>query len=100
MTTIQLEERHLQTIRAILQRHPSVERAAIFGSRTVGSSDHGSDIDLALYGDIDEHALGMIRSDLEDTTIPSFFDVLVYSTITNEALRAHIDAHGKVIFRA
>lgn len=98
MSTAQLEERHLAMIRSILQRHPSVERAAIFGSRALGESDRGSDIDLALFGKIDEQSLGLIRSELEDTTIPLFFDVLIYSAVTNDALREHIDTHGTVIF--
>lgn len=98
MSGAQLEERHQQTIQVILQQYPSVKRAMIFGSRAVGKSDRGSDIDLALFGEIDEQTLGLIRSDLEDTTIPFFFDVLIYAAITNDALREHIDTHGTVVF--
>ena len=41
-------------LQAVIARHPRVSEAWLFGSRAMGTHRPESDIDIALYGDVDE----------------------------------------------
>ena len=98
MKEVRLDPRHRRILLEILERHPSVQKAAVFGSRALGTNDRTSDIDLVLYGNVEEHTLGKIRTAIDDTTLPYFVDIIAYHAIHNNALLRHIDEHGLVIF--
>jgi predicted nucleotidyltransferase len=89
----------LDTITHVLQRFPGVEEAYLFGSRAKGAHHNGSDIDIALKGNIDLRTLAKIRYILEEeTTLPYHFDIVDYHTITHPDLKAHIDRVGVRIY--
>jgi predicted nucleotidyltransferase len=46
-----ITEKSFELITEAIARRPEIERAVIFGSRAMGNAKHGSDIDLAIYGD-------------------------------------------------
>lgn len=98
MNDVRLSPEHQETIRRLLASFPQVEKAAIFGSRSLGTEKRGSDVDLALYGTIDERTLGRIHTTMDDSVLPYFFDIVVYAAISHEPLRRHIDDHAIVIF--
>jgi predicted nucleotidyltransferase len=53
-----MPERVAKRIREVLEGHPNVRRAVLFGSRAKGNFREGSDIDLALEGEgLDERKL-------------------------------------------
>lgn len=95
-----LSSEELDTIRAHLARQPGIRQAVLFGSRVLGTFKEASDIDIALKGEgLDLFTCGSLKSRLEDeTNIPYFFDFVAYDTLTNEALRQHIDTHGVCIY--
>lgn len=95
-----LSEAELDTIRAYLSREPGIRQAVLFGSRALGTFKEASDIDIAIKGEgLDIFTCGSLKSRLEDeTTIPYFFDFVAYDSLSNEALREHIDSKGVVIF--
>ena len=39
-------------IRSVLERHANIEKAIIFGSRAKGTYSEGSDIDIAVIGNL------------------------------------------------
>ena len=93
-----LKEHYLDEIRQVLAKTPEIERAVIFGSRAKGSYRRGSDVDIALFGDLNLDQIGHITHQLnEETRIPLFFDVVDYNTLTNSALKDHIDRIGKTL---
>lgn len=47
-----LKDSDITAIRQILSQFPEVQRALVFGSRAKGNHQNGSDVDLALKGDI------------------------------------------------
>ncbi|MBP7113921.1 MAG: nucleotidyltransferase domain-containing protein [Candidatus Peribacteraceae bacterium] len=98
MNTVHLDPRHIRTIVEILGQHPSVEKAAVFGSRALGTQKEASDVDIVLYGNVDERTIGRIRNAIDDTTLPYFFDVVSHNSIHQPALLEHIEKHGAVIF--
>jgi predicted nucleotidyltransferase len=94
-----LRKNHVDNIIDILRAHPEVERAAIFGSRALGTYKKGSDVDLVLYGDIRDEIITAISYKLnEEGTLPYFFDVLSYNSIDNPALKEHIDRVGIIFY--
>jgi predicted nucleotidyltransferase len=95
-----LRDKDLQTVIAILQQHPDVEQALIFGSRAKGNYKPGSDVDIALKGaTLDHKIVSHISSILnEETQMPYKFDVLNYDAISNKDLTEHIDRVGIVFY--
>lgn len=95
-----LRQQDLDEIATILCAFPAVEEAVIFGSRAKGTYKKGSDIDIAVKGKEVDHKLVMALSTRlnEETTMPYFFDIVHYGTLTDQELRAHIDRVGKQIF--
>jgi predicted nucleotidyltransferase len=84
-----LTPKTLDTITHVLQRFSGVEEAYLFGSRAKGTHHKGSDIDIALKGNIDLRTLAKIRYILEEeTTLPYHFDIVDYHTITHPDLKA------------
>ncbi len=58
-------------------------------------------MDLTLKGEIDFSILSKVKSQLgNDLTVPYFFDVIDYQSITNPDLKKHIDQFGKIFFSA
>ncbi len=89
----------LDLIITVIQKYPQIEQAIVFGSRAKGNYKTGSDVDIALKGDIDWEIVSNLNNDLnEETTLPYMFDVLDYNSIDNIALREHIDRIGVVFY--
>ena len=91
-----------QTILTELARYPEIERAAVFGSRALGTYRRGSDVDLCLFGPRVTRELAWkvsIRLN-EELPIPYFFDVLAFGELENDALRAHIEEFGQPLYAA
>lgn len=44
----------VEQLASVLRRYPQVRRAVLFGSRAKGTARANSDIDIALYGDLDD----------------------------------------------
>jgi predicted nucleotidyltransferase len=86
----------IETIISVLSKQPKVENACIFGSRAKGNFKKGSDVDIALKGTgLDFDTLSQISYWLnEETEMPYKFDVLNYYSITEPALKEHIDRMG------
>ena len=94
-----LDEKALSGIRGVFQHHPEVREAKIFGSRALESHRPNSDVDLALFGDVDWGLGAKIQSELNTLTTPYKFDVVSYSHIEHEKLKDHIDRFGKIMYR-
>src|SRR5436190_23886957 len=78
-----------------LKLHPEVKEAIIFGSRAMGNFKPGSDIDIAIKGEVDEEVAWTISSELNSRLpLPYKFDVVAYGKNTNPDLIKHIDQFG------
>lgn len=90
-----LDPDYVKTISQIVYRLPEVNKAVVFGSRAKGNFQKGSDVDIALYGDLNYSQVGNIQYQLnEETKIPLFFDVVAFQLLENEALKEHIERVG------
>lgn len=93
-----LAERHIVLLQNILSRHARVSAARIFGSRATGSHKPGSDIDIVLFGDVEAAECALIKTEISDTTIPYFTDILIFDKITNSALVEKIENESILIY--
>lgn len=91
-----LNENELQIIQRTLAGYPEIEKALIFGSRAMGNYKTGSDIDLALFGEVISRktVLDLFDKLNEVLNLPYYFDIINYNEITNVALKKHIDDFG------
>ena len=94
-----LSSKALKLIREVFGRHPEVHTVKIFGSRAMGRFEDCSDVDLALWGDVDLRLMGRIVGELDELPLPYVFEVKVYETIEHLALRQSIDRFGQTLYR-
>jgi len=94
-----LDERARALVRKVLARHSEVSAARLFGSRALKRHRPESDVDLALYGDVDEVLASRIAGELDELPLPYTFDVCAYSHVRSQPLRAHIDRAGLRLFQ-
>ena len=96
---VQMSKAEIDAINTILRKVPSVERAALFGSRALRKAKNGSEVDIVLYGSVNDDDVSSVHMALEEETyLPYFFDILSYDAIESPALIEHIDDYGMIIF--
>jgi len=94
-----LNKEQLNIIKEILRPYAQdIEKVGLFGSRATGKYRPNSDIDMVLYGDIDEKTLDHIWTLFEESLLPVKLDVAAYNLIDYPPLKAHIDEVMKVLF--
>lgn len=86
-----LPPRALEMLLAVFRRHPEVTSVKLFGSRAKGTHRPYSDVDLAVWGEIDLLAGAALAEDLEELPLPYHFDVIPFEHITHSGLRDHIE---------
>lgn len=92
-----LNEPVLHDMRLVFAKHGSIKQVKIFGSRAIGNYRSNSDIDVALFGDVNLQNLANIHQSLEDLSTPYQFDVVAYDLIEHPALKEHIDRVGIIL---
>jgi predicted nucleotidyltransferase len=97
-----LTEADIAVVIAVLQKHPEVVEARIFGSRALGNQKPGSDVDIALSGmSLTAKVISSISYELnEETTLPYRFDILNVASIGNQELVEHIGRVGIILYPA
>ena len=98
MTAPALQPGELDIIRAVFARHPEITAVKLFGSRAKGTPRPESDVDLALWGDVDALAAEAIAAELDDLPLPYHYDVKPFASIQLQSLREHIERVGITIF--
>jgi len=79
-------------ILAVLKADAKVKEIVLFGSRAKGSFQNGSDIDLVVKGtELSFDDLQNLRVALDELNLPWEIDLLHYETITDPAVKEHID---------
>jgi predicted nucleotidyltransferase len=93
-----LDPRALRLIRGVFRMHAEVQEVRIYGSRSTGHFEKQSDVDLALWGDVDRALIARIMAELDELPLPYTFDVQAYDSINHEPLKRHIDEVSKVLY--
>ena len=98
MSEFGLDDRALRLIREVFERHPRIREARVFGSRAKGSYRPESDVDIAIFGEVDSVLATLVAGELDDLPLPYGFDVQAYGSIKHAPLREHIDRVGLPMF--
>lgn len=95
-----LTQNHLKIINLIFEKYPQVKKVVVYGSRAKGNYRPGSDIDMAILEEknISFDSILKMMGDFNDSIIPFFVDLCVFSKISNPDLKEHINRVGKVIY--
>jgi uncharacterized protein len=98
MTAPKLQPDELALLRQVFQRHPEITTVKLFGSRAKGTHAPSSDIDLALWGEVDELGAESIAAELDELPTAYKFDVKPYHLIKLRPLREHIERVGIIVY--
>ncbi len=88
----------LDRIKHILLNDANIDRVGIFGSRVNGHYKDYSDVDLVLYGDLNEQAISRMNTLFDESNIGLRIDVKGYNIIEYRPLKRHIDESVKILF--
>ena len=98
MSVTGLSENELKLIESVFQMYPQVEKAYVFGSRAKGNFQNNSDVDIAVFGRLDDLLVEEIAYSMLELPLPYKFDIQCYDLINNIALKSHIDRNGIQIY--
>ena len=90
-----LKDAHREAIIAVIAASDRVERAVLFGSRATGTNTVTSDVDIALFGDrltLTDRA--RLSAALEEIPMAQSVDLVLYDSVRDRSLRAHIRNDG------
>jgi predicted nucleotidyltransferase len=95
-----LRETTIQQICGVLERHPQVERAVLYGSRADGNFKNGSDIDLTLRGgaDLTLQVLYKIMDELDDLLLPYTIDLSIEANVSDPEVKKRIQRTGVTFY--
>ncbi len=95
-----LREQDLKIIQATIKNYSVIKKVLIFGSRAKGNFSNGSDVDLAIFGDtITIDVVGSLSYKLNEvTSLPYYFDIVHFESISTPELVDHINRVGKSIY--
>ena len=93
-----LSEKELALMHEVFRAHPAIERVVLFGSRAKRNARPASDVDLAIYGPMDDLQIEAIALDLDELPLPNKFDVVSGAAICHAPLREHIDRVGILLY--
>jgi len=102
MLTLDLPERHLKLLRALLQKHTPEAEVWAYGSRVNGESHAASDLDLVLRNPADltrpQAHLFDLKEAISESDIPILVDVLDWARLP-QRFHAGIEAEYVVVQR-
>jgi len=95
-----LREKDMQYMLQLFKQIPAIEKVILYGSRSTGNFEKGSDVDLAVIGKkvtfTDVAHLHNVLENKSPTLL--WFDVLHFDTLKNEKLKKNIIDEGIVIY--
>ena len=84
----------LESLRAVFRRHAEIRAVKLSGSRAKGTHTARSDVDLAVWGNVDALGAEQIAAELDELPWPYLYDVKAFDHLQNLALREHIERVG------
>lgn len=97
--TCGLSKNELATIRKILSPYASkLDTVGVFGSRATGQYKGYSDIDVVLYGTINQQETDRLNTLFDDSNLGLRVEVKNYNTVNYPPLKRHIDSVVRVLF--
>ena len=98
MKTTGMTPHELSLLAGVFRRHPEVRWVKVFGSRAKGTHTPHSDVDLAVWGDVDEVRAESIAAELDELPLPYRFEVKPFECVKLRLLREHIERVGVTVY--
>lgn len=95
-----LREKDMQYMLQLFKQISAIKKVILYGSRSTGNFEKGSDVDLAVIGEeVSFSDIAHLHHVLENES-PTllWFDVLHFDTLKNEKLKKNIIDEGAVIY--
>ncbi len=90
----------LELLCSLFARQKEIEQVILYGSRAKGTHKPFSDVDITLLGiGLSRSHLNRLMADIDESSLPHFFDVSILSKITNPDLKEQIEKTGVVLYR-
>lgn len=93
-----LSSNSLKRILGVFNKFNDIEKVILFGSRAESTFREGSDIDIAILGNINFDTILKIRVKLDDLNMPYKIDLIDYNSIDEPKLKVEIDKNGIILF--
>lgn len=96
-----LRDSDLIYMAALFREHSDIDQVWLYGSRAKGTNRPGADVDLALIGpNVQQATVRHVHFVLEEeSSMPFFFDVLHWNTISNEKLKGEIQRTAQLLYQ-
>ena len=95
-----LTDIELNKLVTIFAYYDEIEQAVLYGSRAKGTYKPFSDIDITLFGvRVSSRTLNILAGDIDDLLLPYQVDLSIYSQLTNESLKSHINRVGITLYQ-
>jgi predicted nucleotidyltransferase len=70
MSEFGLDDRASRLMRNVFEKHPNIAEVRVFGSRAKGNFRRESDVDFAIFGEVDSVLASLVASELDDLPLP------------------------------
>ncbi|MCH2227438.1 MAG: nucleotidyltransferase domain-containing protein [Candidatus Caenarcaniphilales bacterium] len=93
-----LSNRSIRIIQSILEPYQDIiEEVKVFGSRANDNYKEYSDLDLVIFGNLNEKDEDRLWTLFSESSLAIKVDVKIYQNITYKALKDHIDQNAKTL---
>ena len=95
-----MTDEELELLCSLFARQKEIEQVILYGSRAKGTHKPFSDVDITLLGiGLSRSHLNRLIADMDESSLPYFFDVSIFNKITNPDLIEQIEKTGVVLYR-
>lgn len=95
-----MTDEELDLLCSLFARQKEIEQVILYGSRAKGTHKPFSDVDITLLGvGLSRSHLNRLLADIDESSLPYFFDVSIFSKINNSDLIAQIEKMGVVLYQ-
>ena len=90
----------LELLCSLFARQREIERVILYGSRARGTHKPFSDVDITLLGvGLTRSHLSRLMADIDESSLPYFFDISLFAKLTNPDLIEQIEQTGVVLYQ-
>ena len=90
----------LDLLCSLFARQREIERVILYGSRARGTHKPFSDVDITLLGvGLTRSHLSRLMADIDESSLPYFFDISLFAKLTNPDLIEQIEQTGVVLYQ-
>ena len=95
-----LNEKECAVLQTLFAANARIAEVVLYGSRAKGNYKPFSDVDIVLIGDdLSRTDVNRLYAAIDDSSLPSKFDISLLTSLKNEELIAHIERVGITIYK-